>query len=174
MNRHRHIPSDSATESTLNVRTRFHHRVRAWLMRASSSHPIYPWASVAAARGEHFERSFADMKLSEMTGLDVDWAAEGSEPPNAHAYANAKEVLTVIDILEIPVEYVTASVSGGIVVCLKRGEVYADVECFNSDEIWAVVSDHVATPQSWQIGTARAEIVDALQKISSVMTPEYA
>ncbi len=109
-----------------------------------------------------------------MTGLNVDWAAEGSEPPNADAYTNAKEVLTVIDILEIPVEYVTASASGGIVVCLKRGEVYADVECFNSDEIWAVVSDHVAAPQSWQIGTARAEIVDALQKIISAMTPAYA
>src|ERR1035438_3422162 len=172
MTPHRHIPTDSATEGSLSSRMRFRHRVRAWLARSSSSHPIYPWASIAAVRGEHFERSFADVKLAEMTGLNVDWEAEGSEPPNTDTYANARTVLTVIDILEIPVEYVTASASGGIVVCLKRGEVYADIECFNSGEIWAVVSDHVSAPQSWQIGVTRAEIQGALHKISSAMTPE--
>jgi hypothetical protein len=114
------------------------------------------------------------MQLAQMTGLEIDWAVEGIDPPNETAYTNARLALTVIDILNIPIEYTTASASGGIVVCLTRGEVYADLECFNTGELWAVVSNPGATPESWQIGSTKAEVEDALQRISSVTTPQYA
>jgi hypothetical protein len=113
--------------------------------------------------------SFADRQLDAMTGLDVDWAEEGAERPNSVSYKNAREVLYAAYFVSMPIEYTTASASSGIVVCFKRGDVYADIECFNSGEIWAIVSSRNGNPQTWQVELGRASVEAALREINSLV-----
>ena len=154
---------------------------RLWLIRPRIDDTIQAWIAyisysqkLLCAPRPAPEKSLAEKQLDRMTGLDVDWAADGGEPPNDEARANARQVLAVLNILSLHVEYVTASASSGITICLQRGERYADIECFNTGEIWAVVSARSQSPQTWQLEARRSAVEETLHRIASVLTPQNA
>ena len=120
------------------------------------------------------QNSFAERHLARMTGLNVDWDAEDAERPNALAHENARTVLTVADNMAMPVEYTTASINGGIAICFSRAKPYADIECFNSGDIWAVTSNHVDPPTTWQLDSTRISIEGSLREIRLLTNPAYA
>jgi DNA-binding NarL/FixJ family response regulator len=140
-------------------------QANAYRIHPSSSRPTLHW-SADAVRGDHFDKSLADAQLDQMKGLNVNWELEGAEPPNATARAHARLVLTVADIMSISVEYVMAAASGGVVVCFSRGEIYTDIECYNSGEMWGIVAYRGESPRTWCLTPDRQSIEDALRLIS--------
>ena len=114
-----------------------------------------------------------DSQMSEMTGTDVDWEAEGVERPNDTAKAKARIVLTFACLAALPIVYVTASATGGVVVCFSRGETYIDLECFNSGEIWGVISEHSKHPETWLVESTSG-IEEAVKLIKTYLSRKNA
>jgi hypothetical protein len=87
--------------------------------------------------------------------------------PNKLAYKNARLVLQLAELFEIDPTDVTASADGGVALCFKTAGMYADIECFNSGEIWGIISDRVNPASTWAIEKSRAGIGTALIRIKS-------
>ncbi len=113
--------------------------------------------------------STADLQLSAMTALDVDWQKEGSEMPNGVARLKARSVLKLSDLLDISPAYVTASAEGGVGICFKQNGIYADIECFNTGETWAIISDRINPAETWQVEDSKRDIALALLKIGNAL-----
>ncbi|MGD1096470.1 MAG: hypothetical protein ABSB35_31310 [Bryobacteraceae bacterium] len=62
---------------------------------------------------------------------------------------------------------VTASMEGGVALCFKVDGMYADIECFNSGEIWGIISDRVNPASTWAVENSKAGIAAALIRIKS-------
>jgi hypothetical protein len=110
--------------------------------------------------------------LDGMTASAIDWTVDGVEPPNSIARLNAVEILAVAETLAIKPTYVTASADGGVGVCFKKDGFYADIECFNSGEIWALFSDRVKPALSWQVENNVPKISQALVTIQFKLNPD--
>jgi len=126
----------------------------------------------SASATTRLEEYLAHPAIEGMNGLTVDWRAEGVEPPNVLSRLNAVRVLDVAGDLGIDPTYVTASAEGGVGICFKKDGLYADIECFNSGEIWALFSDRVNPATSWQIEDTVPKISHALATIQFKLDPD--
>jgi hypothetical protein len=121
--------------------------------------PLFAW-HVARAGG--FSMSGPDQRLAEITAVDaVD------EKPNDVAYRNAHFALYLAELFEIDPSSVTASGDGGVALCFKIDGMYADIECFNSGEIWGIISDRINPASTWPIENSTVGIGAALIRIKS-------
>lgn len=145
--------------------------VQAYTMSGSGFGPELTLKSLKALL-EPYQLSISgpDFLLARITAMDIDWTAEGSEPPNPAAIQKAREVLELSEVVQVEPAYVTASAEGGIAVCFKNDGRYADVECFNNGEVWALVSDRQSSASSWPLDSRR-NIVSALLRISNELYP---
>jgi len=55
---------------------------------------------------------------------------------------------------------------GGVALCFKVDGMYADIECFNSGEIWGIISDRVNPASTWAVENSKAGIAAALIRIN--------
>jgi len=156
------VPTEVALRRTPSEAGYFLGRVRSAIERVLRGESGLLQAAV--------ERALAvESRLANITAIDLDWGAEGAEPPNAISYENARRILEVADVLDIEPSYVTASAEGGIGIVFKKDRLYSDIECFNSGEIWAVVSALESLAESWQINDNRVDIGNSLLKIRAVL-----
>ncbi len=88
--------------------------------------------------------------VENMKLLHSDWNAQGSEPPNAEAVESAQAILLSATSVIVPTR-VTASAQGGVGICFYRGKKYGDIECLNTGEIFATISDGSGRPQVWEV-----------------------
>jgi hypothetical protein len=102
--------------------------------------------------------------LDSLQQIPVDWNGYGSEPPNEVSVTNARSVFTAVNNLGYLPTSVSASAEGGVGISFINGNRYADIECFNTGEIWAVTSDGTGNPQVWRVASPE-EIVTALETI---------
>jgi len=103
-----------------------------------------------------------DQRLAEITALEAV-----VEKPNKTAYSNARRALQLAQLFEIEPTQVTASAEGGVALCFKIDGQYADIECFNSGELWGIVSDRINPASTWPIENSTAGIGTALLKIKA-------
>lgn len=87
------------------------------------------------------------------------------EKPSKVAFANARSVLELAELFEVDPTDVTASIEGGVALCFKVDGMYADIECFNSGEIWGIISDRINPASTWAVENSRSAIAQALIRI---------
>jgi len=101
--------------------------------------------------------SQAQESLERFRRLGPDWDSYGAEPPNAIAIYWAGRVLDVVRQAGFCPERVTPSAEGGVAVTFCKGQMYADLECFNDGQILAVFSDRQHEPIVWEVNLDRLE-----------------
>ena len=103
--------------------------------------------------------------LEKLRELPENWDSYGAEPPNFTALYWSKTVLELLLRMNLPPSRVTPSVENGVGISFIRGQKYADIECFNTGEILAVISDRRGKPYVWEVGDNIEAIKLALEKI---------
>jgi hypothetical protein len=92
-----------------------------------------------------------DRELDQLNELQEDWDTHGAAPPNTTAITLAKMVVRELAAANLRQFRVEPSVEEGICVSFRRGDVYADIETFNSGEVVAAFSDGRGTPAVWDV-----------------------
>jgi hypothetical protein len=87
-----------------------------------------------------------DRELDRLKDLQQDWDSYGAAPPNTTAIALAKTVVRELAAANLRQFRVEPSVEEGICISFRRGDIYADIETFNSGEVVAAFSDGKGTP----------------------------
>ena len=96
--------------------------------------------------------SLAQSALNEMNGLDVDWEAIESEPPNATSKDVALRILDRSFLIDrVRPSYTTASAEGGVGIVYRSQDKYAAIECLNSGAVWLLWYDQQGNPCSREI-----------------------
>ena len=103
--------------------------------------------------------------LERLKELEEDWDAYGAAPPNATAISLAKTVIRELGSMDLCEFRVEPSVEEGICVSFRSGDVYADIETFNSGEVVAAFSDGRDTPTVWEMEPTNAGIRQAAHLI---------
>jgi hypothetical protein len=102
--------------------------------------------------------------VEEMKYLHVDWNGYNSEAPNKFARDMAESVLLSAARVIIP-NRVAPSAQGGVGICFYNGDRYGDIECLNTGEILATISDGSGRPLVWEVRPS--ETWRALERISA-------
>ena len=87
-----------------------------------------------------------DRELDRLKKLQEDWDGYGAAPPNTTAIELAKTVVREFAAAKLRQFRVEPSVEEGICISFRRGDIYADIETFNSGEVVAAFSDGKGTP----------------------------
>src|SRR2546421_11203907 len=103
--------------------------------------------------------------LNDLRLLGTGWDGANSEAPNEESIYWAGRALALLRELHFQPTRVGASVEGGATISFMDGDRYADIECFNSGEILAVISDQRGKPDVWTVPAHDAEIIRALERI---------
>jgi hypothetical protein len=108
----------------------------------------------------------ADMDTIErLCNLDHNWDSNGASAPNEAAADHARTVVLWAGQLGVEVSAITPSAEDGIGVVFRRGNLYADIECYNDGSVLAVTSDGSGDPRVWEVGSSPAGIAEALGRI---------
>src|SRR5260370_1215229 len=156
-----YMPPASAVPLWSSAKTR-RARARVYRIRSSGTHASPPMLLWHALRTGGIGIFGPDQRLSEITALEAV-----AEKPNKIAYSNARRALQLAELFEIEPTQVTASAEGGVALCFKIDGQYADIECFNSGELWGLVSDRINPASTWPIENSTAGIGKELLKITS-------
>ncbi len=137
-------------------------RKHAYAYRVRSSGTVSSRSPVAMLKPRGIGLSGPEKRLSEITALEAM-----PEKPNRIAFDQARRVLELAELFAIEPNQVTASAEGGVALCYKIDGMYADIECFNSGEIWGIISDRINPASAWAVENSSAGIGAALIKIKS-------
>ena len=80
-------------------------------------------------------------ELQKMYHLPPDWSSYDSAPPNERALNKAVEVLKALYEDDLPPTHINPSAEEGVCISFRNGRKYADIECLNSGDVLAIVSD---------------------------------
>jgi hypothetical protein len=127
------------------------------------------WAEIQQGIGRvgTAERSKAAKLADELRGfrsLPKNWDSYGAESPNATA---VQWGITALGRLHEDVEphRVFPSAEGGVVITFRRGNRYADIECYNTGEILGTLSDGTGHPIVFDVAVRGTGVDDAIEKI---------
>lgn len=107
-------------------------------------------------------------RVEEMAHLHSDWNGYNSEPPNKFARDMAETILLSAAKVIVP-NRVAPSAQGGVGICFYNGERYGDIECLNTGEILATISDGSGRPLVWDVKPS--ETGRALERIVEYVNP---
>lgn len=96
-----------------------------------------------------YSKAFKQLKT--FRELSKNWNSYGAESPNNTAIHWAQKVINVLNKFDFPPTGIAPSAEGGIGIYFSKGKLYADLECFNTGEILAVISDSKTEPTVWEI-----------------------
>lgn len=106
-----------------------------------------------------------DEKLRQMGRLARDWDSYGAEPPANCAIASARLACEVLHEIGFEPARIAPSAEGGVGICFLNGDKYADIECFNTGEILAVISDRRDRREVWSVAPNKRDIEEVLDRI---------
>lgn len=104
-------------------------------------------------------------RISDLAKLQQGWDASDAEPPNRSAIDSAKKVLEILERYDLEPSRIDPSVEDGITISFLRGDLYADIECFNSGTVLAVHSDRRSQPVVWDITSDEQDLSAAVNRI---------
>ena len=109
-------------------------------------------------------------KLQSFRSLEAGWNGFEAEPPSDMAITQARKVLRVLHELRFKPTRIDPSAEGGVGLTFLAGDLYGDIECFNSGEILAATSDRIHDPDVWELGATDSEIAATVQRIRTHVT----
>lgn len=108
--------------------------------------------------------------LKNITGLEANWAAIGSQPPNERANGLALRVLEAIFSARTKKPSVTSSAEGGVAIVYKENGRYVAIECLNRGSLWMLWFDSNGEPQSRRVNTSKKAIGQAIEEVGSILS----
>jgi hypothetical protein len=107
--------------------------------------------------------------LKKIAGLDTNWAAIGSQPPNEKANGLALRVLEAIFSTRTNKPQVAVSAEGGVAIFYKENDKYVAIECLNRGSLWMLWFDSNGEPQSRRISTSKKAIGQAIEEVRLIL-----
>lgn len=105
--------------------------------------------------------------LAKMRTLSQNWDSYGAPAPNAIAIEAARAVLSVLADTGFLPASIDPSAEGGVCIAFSRAKRYADLECFNTGEVLAVVSIGGDDTRVWPVRLDGLALIAACQEIRS-------
>jgi hypothetical protein len=90
-------------------------------------------------------------QLKRIMNLGPDWHSEGCAPPNQVAFDSAVKVLALLSGYDLMPSHIDPSTDEGIAIAFTKGDLYADIECYNSGEVLSVTSNGSNKPEVWEV-----------------------
>ena len=87
--------------------------------------------------------------FAQLTQLAPGWDGRDAIPPNARAVSRARMVERALGGLELVPQQILPSEDGGIGFVFVNGDRYADIECFNTGRIGAIMRRGFREPTIW-------------------------
>ena len=81
----------------------------------------------------------------------------------------AEGILEVCEKYDLKPSRIDPSVEDGITISFLRGDLYADIECFNSGTVLAVLSDRLSQPEVWEITSAGEDVSASVNRIQKFL-----
>jgi hypothetical protein len=107
--------------------------------------------------------------LDELSQLNDGWDSYDAPKPNLAARESARHVLEILNGHNRLPTAVVPSAEGGVGFAFSgKANRYADIECLNSGEMLAVISDRVSEPEVWTIGI-ESTLADTIERISTFL-----
>jgi hypothetical protein len=106
-----------------------------------------------------------DRRLRQLEALRLGWDTYSAAPPNDTALNLAHRILRSLPPDLAKGVRVSPSAEGGVGISFLRNGRYADIECFNSGELYAVVSDRQRERRVWEVAQDRDSINASLETI---------
>jgi hypothetical protein len=136
-----------------------------WLAQADLSNVVSSqWTDVTYRPFDEW-RVHAIRRIAELANLQGGWDGSDAEAPNRNATDSAKKVLEVLEKYELEPSRIDPSVEDGITISFFRGDLYADIECFNSGMVLAVYSDRRSKPIVWNVTSDEEDVSAAVNRI---------
>lgn len=106
--------------------------------------------------------------LERMRSLSSDWHSCGANPPNSAAVSSSTRVLQKLAEEQLAPDVIEPSSDEGVCIAFERGQKYAGIECFNTGENLAVLSDGKNAPIIWEV--SRASLQETIARISEFIS----
>jgi hypothetical protein len=105
-----------------------------------------------------FPRELA--KLLRLQSMTDDWHSSDVSPPNQIAIEASICALHRLSDVDLCPSFIAPSSDEGVCLAFESGERYADIECFNTGEVFAMTSTPNGRPTIWEVqdGDLRASI----------------
>lgn len=107
--------------------------------------------------------------LSRLMALRADWDTYLSDAPSEQAIYLAREVLRTLVDQDFAPSSLDPSSEGGVSLSFRDGERYADIECFNSGEVLAVVSHAGQETDVWELPNLADDLPQAINRMRSFL-----
>jgi hypothetical protein len=107
--------------------------------------------------------------LKNIGGLNLNWNAIGSQPPNEKANGLAQRVLETIFSVKARTPKVTASAEGGFAIVYKENGRYVAFECLNRGSVWMLWFDSNGEPQSRRVSSSKRSIEEAIKQVDMII-----
>jgi hypothetical protein len=104
-------------------------------------------------------------KITAMKTLSDNWDTYGAEPPSPQTMFTAMQLLLQMEREDFLPGDALASAEGGVALCFKTANRYADIELLNSGEILAVIAEGQNEPVVWEVEKNDAGFTEAIKRI---------
>lgn len=104
-------------------------------------------------------------QLEELRELEHDWDSYGAAPPNDVALSLATKVLRYLGEAGLPAPCINPSAEEGVCMSFRSGDLYADIECFNSGEVVAATLDALGKQHVWDVAFSQPEMMQTVRLI---------
>jgi hypothetical protein len=91
-----------------------------------------------------FQKTYS--QLYDLSTLKSNWDSYGAPSPNHNAFDNALRILKFMKASDLEAVNIVPSAEGGIGICFKRTDRYADIEALNDGTILGVRYVGMETP----------------------------
>jgi hypothetical protein len=115
------------------------------------------------ARTKKFDGFYRD--LERLAKLEMGWDSYDAEPPNTVSLYWAKQILEILFDMNFCPMKIVPSAENGVGIVFRKGDRYADVECFNTGEIVAVTNTRSTESEAWEIAPSPEALKAALERI---------
>lgn len=146
---------DAEKASTIDIRSAVdppsRDQIKRWFIQSYASDAGGSQSTEVTTRPLDGWRVDAIRRIGDLVRLPCGWDGNDAEPPSRNAADFAKRVLEVVERFDLEPSRIDPSVENGITISFLRGDLYADIECFNSGTVLAVVSDRRSQPVVWDV-----------------------
>jgi hypothetical protein len=134
-------------------------------LRSSSEVDLnnFMMGSVFWRRTYLFQRTYS--KLFDLSTLKSNWDSYGAPSPNHNAFDNALRILKFMKASDLEAVNIVPSAEGGLGLCFKRTDRYADIEALNDGTIIGVRYVGTETPVLITVDDSDDSIKVALEQI---------
>lgn len=107
--------------------------------------------------------------LSHLQKLERDWDTYQSDAPNELAVQLTRDVLRKLLDEDFEPSSLNPSSDGGVCLSFRNANRYGDIECFNSGEVMAVISDAGRDTIVWELANLPSDIPRAVNRIRAFL-----